>query len=136
MDRWTGVLLFMSYRDPNLRETLQVYDYVPAYLKAEMENPASALSLINSAIIGTIGSVDGSAPQPNSVGWLSLIHYLSGSNAAIRQKWREEILATNYEDFLKYAERMGSWEATLSVAGPKTILEKERDLNLTLIDDL
>jgi presequence protease len=101
MDRWTGVLLFMSYRDPNLGETLQVYAYVPSYLKEEMENAATAVSLINSAIIGTIGSLDGSAPQPNSAGWLSLIQYLSGSNAEIRQKWREEILATNYKAWVR-----------------------------------
>ena len=136
MDRWTGVLLYMSYRDPNLDETLRVYATVPSYLKGEMESASKATPLINSAIIGTIGSLDGSAPQPDSAGWMSLTQYLSGSNAKMRQTWRDEIMATSDKDFLDYVQRLTSWEPTLSIAGPKKVLEREKYVNMTLIDDL
>ena len=136
MDKWTGLLVFMSYRDPNLGETLEVYESVPSYLIEEMQKAATAIPLINSAIIGTIGSLDGPAPQPNTAGWTSLQQWLSGSTPKIRQKWRDDILATGNNDFLEYAKRFDSWKPTLGITGPKALLEKEKSLNLTLIDEL
>ena len=132
----SGTLVFMSYRDPNLSETLEVYKTIPSYLKEQMENPTTSEPLIKSAIIGTIGTLDGSAPQPNTAGWLSLQQWLYGSTAKIRQKWREDILATDKNDFLEYARRLEAWKPTIAVAGPKTVLDKQRGLNLTLIDVL
>ena len=136
LDKWTGLLVFMSYRDPNLGETLEVYESVPSYLVEAMQDSATAIPLINSDIIGTIGSLDGAAPQPNTAGWISLLRWLSGSTPKMRQKWRDDILATNNNDFLEYAKRFDSWSPTLAITGPKALLQKEKRLNLTLIDEL
>jgi len=134
-DHWTGMLIFMSYRDPNLQETLEVYTSVPSYLKEQMQNSEAAAPLINSAIIGTIGSLDGSAPQPNTAGWLSLRQWLMGSTPKLRQKWRDEILATGSDDFVEFEKRLeNQWKPLVAVAGPKSVLGKEKDLALTLID--
>ena len=136
LDKWTGLLVFMSYRDPNLGETLQVYESVPSYLIEVMQNAATAIPLINSAIIGTIGSLDGPAPQPNTAGWISLLRWLSGSTPKMRQQFRDDILATSNNDFLEYAKRFDSWNPTLAITGPKALLKKEKSLNLTLIDEV
>lgn len=134
IDKWTGMVTFMSYRDPNLSETLQVYAGVPQYLDEQMKNPATAIPLINSAIIGTIGRLDGSAPQPNTVGYISLLQWLRGSTKEVRQTWREDILKTNNNAFLEYAKLLRQWEPSLAISGPKSVLEKEKSLNLTLMD--
>eukprot|EP00797_Seminavis_robusta_P012452 Sro196_g083410.1 Presequence protease (268) ;mRNA; r:17649-18452 len=136
LDPWMGFLTYMTFRDPNVYESLRVYEEVPTYLKEQMQHSSTAIKLINSAIIGTIGSLDGSAPQPDRAGWTSMIDFLSGSNAKIRQRWRDDILGTNNNDFLEYAIRLHGWPATVGVGGPKNALLKEKDLNLTLIDEL
>lgn len=133
-EKFTGILMFMTYRDPNLLETLEVFRAVPSYLKEQMADPDRSAALIESAIIGTIGTLDGSAPQPNTAGWISMVNWLHGSTPKLRQAWREEILATSSQDFLDYANRFEGWKPTLGVSGPKATLAKEKGLNLTMID--
>jgi presequence protease len=133
-DELSGDLTFITYRDPNLSETLEVYRSVPSYLKEQMDDPAKSQGLINSAIIGSIGELDGTAPQPDAAGWLSLMDWLRGSTPELRQAWREEILGTTSKDFLDYANRLEGWRPTLGISGPKTALDKEKGLDLTLID--
>jgi len=131
----SGLLAFMTFRDPNLEETLKVFEAVPTYLVEEMKKASTAIPLINSAIIGTIGSLDGPAPQPSTSGWESMLRWLIGYTPKIRQKWRDDILATTNNDFLEYAKRLESWKPTLGISAPKAALvEKEKSLNLTLID--
>ena len=101
-----------------------------------MQHADTAVALINSSIIGTIGTLDGSAPQPSTIGRKSLLQYLGGSTAQIRQSWRDDILSTTMEDVLAYAERLQVWEPTLSIGGPKSLLEREPMWNMTLLDAL
>jgi len=50
----SGVFSYLSYRDPNLLKTLEVYDETAIFLR-ELEMDDDALT---KAIIGTIGDVD------------------------------------------------------------------------------
>lgn len=50
----TGVFSYLSYRDPNLLKTLDVYDGTDSFLR-ELELDDDTLT---KAIIGTIGDVD------------------------------------------------------------------------------
>lgn len=50
----SGVFSYLSYRDPNLLKTLEVYDETARFLR-ELEMDDDALT---KAIIGTIGDVD------------------------------------------------------------------------------
>lgn len=60
----SGVFSFLSYRDPNLLKTLDVYDGTSSFLKElEMDNDA-----LTKAIIGTIGDVD-SYQLPDAKGY-------------------------------------------------------------------
>jgi len=53
-DSHSGVFTFLSYRDPNLLKTLDVYDGTGDFLRGlEMDNDT-----LTKAIIGTIGDVD------------------------------------------------------------------------------
>ncbi|KAE9447212.1 hypothetical protein C3L33_20907, partial [Rhododendron williamsianum] len=66
-DTHSGVFSFLSYRDPNLLKTLDVYDATGDFLRdLEMDNDT-----LTKAIIGTIGDVD-SYQLPDAKGYSSL----------------------------------------------------------------
>ncbi len=64
---------------------------------------------ITTAIIGTIGGLDGSALSPRAAGWEALIRHLYGESTISRQRHRNEILKTTVDDFIDYAQRVKGW---------------------------
>ncbi|EPS67763.1 hypothetical protein M569_07010, partial [Genlisea aurea] len=98
-DTHSGVFSFLSYRDPNLLKTLDVYDGTGNFLK-ELEMDGDALT---KAIIGTIGDVD-SYQLPDAKGYSSLLRHLLGVTEEERQIRREEILTTRLKDFKEFGD--------------------------------
>ncbi|CAH9116055.1 unnamed protein product [Cuscuta epithymum] len=98
-DTHSGVFSFLSYRDPNLMKTLNVYDGTSDFLK-ELEMDDDALT---KAIIGTIGDVD-AYQLPDAKGYTSLLRYLLGVTPEEREMRREEILSTRLSDFKEFAD--------------------------------
>eukprot|EP00210_Caulerpa_lentillifera_P000650 g627.t1 len=99
LDSESGVLTFASYRDPNLMETIEVYNEVSKFLKeSKMDEDA-----LTRAIIGAIGKVD-PYRLPDGKGRTAMMRYLLGITDEWRQTRREEILATKEEDFVKLGE--------------------------------
>lgn len=84
---------FASYRDPNLRETNQIYentvDYVKNFVAEERE--------ITKYIIGTISGVD-TPLTPQAKGKRSLSCYLSNITMDALEKERDQILNVTVED--------------------------------------
>ena len=74
---FAGVFSYLSYRDPNLLKTLEVYDGTAKFLR-ELEVDDDALT---KAIIGTIGDVD-SYQLPDAKGYSRYIIILSTSHSA------------------------------------------------------
>jgi len=102
---FSGFFSFLSYRDPNLAKTIDVYDAAADYLLAaadELENDPEALS---TAIIGAIGDMDG-ALSPDQKGYTSLQRWLLNESHDYRQKYRDEILSTKASDFREFAQRL------------------------------
>ncbi|KAK4740063.1 hypothetical protein R3W88_003760 [Solanum pinnatisectum] len=125
-DSHSGVFSFLSYRDPNLLKTLDVYDGTSSFLK-ELEMDEDALT---KAIIGTIGDVD-SYQLPDAKGYSSLLRYLLGVTDEERQRRREEILSTSLEDFRKFGDVMEAVKdkgVVVAVASPDDVeaANKER----------
>jgi Zn-dependent M16 (insulinase) family peptidase len=88
-----GDAYFTSYRDPNLRETNQIYDKIADYV----ENFTADERDITKYIIGTFSSLD--APlTPQANGKRSLSMYLAGISEEELQKERDEILNVTQED--------------------------------------
>ncbi|XP_075520960.1 LOW QUALITY PROTEIN: presequence protease 1, chloroplastic/mitochondrial-like [Primulina tabacum] len=98
-DTHSGVFSYLSYRDPNLLKTLDVYDGTNNFLK-ELEMDDDALT---KAIIGTIGDVD-AYQLPDAKGYSSLLRYLLGVTEEERRIRREEILSTRLNDFKEFAD--------------------------------
>ena len=98
-DRLSGVLSYLSYRDPNLIETLNNYDGTGNYLR---KLNISQDELVKS-IIGTIGDID-TYLLPDAKGYTALTRYLTGVNDETRARIREEVLETTENDFHKVAD--------------------------------
>ncbi|XP_060168287.1 presequence protease 1, chloroplastic/mitochondrial-like [Lycium barbarum] len=125
-DTHSGVFSFLSYRDPNLLKTLDVYDGTSSFLK-ELELDDDALT---KAIIGTIGDVD-AYQLPDAKGYSSLLRYLLGVTNEERQRRREEILSTRLDDFKKFGDVMEAVKdkgVVVAVASPDDVeaANKER----------
>ena len=102
-DRSTGTLAFVSYRDPNIGESLAVYDAAGDALLEYVESMSD--DDLELAIIGTIGSMD--APMsPDQEGHSSLVEYLSGRSRESKQALREEILSCTRDDLRDVALRI------------------------------
>lgn len=98
-DPFTGILGFVSYRDPNILETLSAYDEAGAFLRV-VDLPESE---VTRAVIGAIGAMD-KYQLPDAKGFSSLVRYLSGYSDETRQRVRDEILGATADDFRSFAQ--------------------------------
>ncbi|VAW29850.1 Predicted insulinase-like Zn-dependent peptidase DVU0941 [hydrothermal vent metagenome] len=99
---YTGILSFYSYRDPNLLQTIDVYDNVAHFL----QQPISKDDLTKS-IIGAISGVDG-YQLPDAKGYTAMSRILINSSDAYRQQMRDEILGTTAADYGRFAEAVAN----------------------------
>ncbi|HSH02165.1 MAG TPA: insulinase family protein [Anaerolineae bacterium] len=93
-DSFSGIYTALSYRDPNLLETIQAYDEVADYLQAAEFDDDD----ITRAIIGIIGRLD-TYRLPDAKGWVALNRYLLGLDDEYRQMRRDEVLSTTVDHF-------------------------------------
>jgi Zn-dependent M16 (insulinase) family peptidase len=94
-----GNLVFFSYRDPNLAETLAVYDEMADFLK---NYDAGEREMIK-YIIGTIGRLD--VPlTPSMKAQRAAEQYIRGLSQADRQKERNQILDAKPDDIRELAK--------------------------------
>ena len=99
VDPRSGVFAFLSYRDPNLLSTLDIYDETSRMLKRTQLSEAE----LTRSIIGTIGDID-AYQLPDAKGYSSMVRYLVGESEAIRQQRREEVLTTTAKDFRAFSD--------------------------------
>jgi Zn-dependent M16 (insulinase) family peptidase len=93
-DRLSGVLTFVSYRDPSLIKTVEAFDNTAAFLR-DLELDDQELT---KSITGAIGDLD-THMLPDTKGYTSLLRYLSHDTEEARQQLRDEVLATGKDDF-------------------------------------
>ncbi|HLH95906.1 MAG TPA: insulinase family protein [Xanthobacteraceae bacterium] len=98
-DRFSGGFTFVSYRDPNLLPTLDIYDRSAEFLRGSNLDETE----LSRNIIGTIGEVD-TYRLPDAKGFASMQRYLIGDTDAARQVMREEILSTTAADVRSFAD--------------------------------
>ncbi len=117
----TGVFALVSYRDPNLLETLEVFDDCGRFL-VETDLSDDELS---KAIIGTIGDLD-AYMLPDAKGFASLARLLTGNTVEARQRMRDEVLSTTAGDFKAFGEMLTAVKAHGQVAmlGSETSLAR------------
>lgn len=110
-----GYFSFLSYRDPNLSKTLDVYDAAADNLLAASEALAEDPEALATAIIGAVGDMD-AAHSPDQKGWISLQRYMTNEKPERRQEFRDQVLGTTVDDFRKFAEQLKGLNERASVA--------------------
>ncbi len=98
-DHRSGVLNCVSYRDPNLLNTLDNYDRASQFLRRiELSDDE-----LTKGIIGAIGNMD-TYQLPDAKGYTLMLRYLAGDSDEARQRRRDEILSTTRADFKAFAD--------------------------------
>ena len=99
LDYFTGVFTYVSYRDPNLQATVDVYDGSASFLQ-NLQLPDEELT---KGIIGKIGMLD-AYQLPDAKGYTSLVRELTGVDDEYRQQMRDAVLGTTAADFRKFGD--------------------------------
>ena len=122
-----GNVVFSSYRDPNLKETLNVYDNMFKYIKDLNIDERE----MRKYIIGTISNMD-TPLSPFMKGDRATTHYISGITLEERQSERNQVLSTTVDDIRKYSDLLNEAmkENYLCVLGNEDkIKENEKQFN-------
>ena len=121
----TGDTTFVSYRDPNLRKTNEVYNGIPEYLE-QFEADEREMTKY---IIGTISDLD-TPLTPSMKGRRSLGAYFSGITDEDVQRERDEILRAQPEQIRALAPLMRAvlGQENLCVIGNEQKIKEDADL--------
>jgi Zn-dependent M16 (insulinase) family peptidase len=123
---YTGVLSYYSYRDPNLLETIDVYDHAAQFLQRGVSSED-----LTKSIIGAISAID-SYQLPDAKGYTAMSRLLINSSEAYRQQRRDEILGATSADFIRFgeavAELANSANAVVTVLGSTEAMKRANEL--------
>ncbi len=120
-----GDSYFVSYRDPHLKETQEIFNGVPEYVSSFDADDRE----MTKYIIGTISELD--TPMTASTkGSLALSSWFTGMTVEEYQKEREQILDASAEDIRALAELTASVVNAehRCVVGSEAAIEKNREL--------
>lgn len=123
--RRNGESFFVSYRDPHLKRTYQVYSGIPAYIRDFQADERE----MTKYIIGTISNKD--VPKtPNMKGNVSKIAYFTGVTEQMIQKERDEILGADVEAFRRLAPIVEAIleEGDICVVGSESAITREKEI--------
>ena len=121
----SGESYFVSYRDPHLRRTLEVYEGVPEYVRTFAADERE----MTKYIIGTISGKD--VPRtPQTQGALGRMAYFRGLTVEMLQKERDQILNATVEDIHALAPLIQAVlsDDQLCVVGSENAIEKAKDV--------
>ena len=120
----TGDCYFVSYRDPHLRQTIEVF-----------ENSADAVEhfdaderTMTQYVIGAVGDMD-SPLTPSALGAYSLGGYMTGKTEVERQKERDQVLMCKAEDIRALAGHIRAFmsDHAVCVVGSAEKITKAKD---------
>lgn len=120
-----GDSYFVSYRDPNLKETIDIFEGVTEYLKGFDADERT----MTQYIIGAISALD--IPlTPQGKALKSLSSFMTGLDESILQKERDELLATTPEIIRGLAEYCDAFlkDGALCVVGAEAKIDEAAEL--------
>ena len=124
----SGDAYLVSYRDPNVRKTKEVYEAIPAWL----ENLAIPQEAVDGFIISTVGGTMDMPLTPSLKGSTDFRMWLSGVTQDDLQKEREEALACTPETLQSLSPYVKAVldQNNLCVFGSVTGIDADSDLFL------
>ena len=120
-----GDTYFVSYRDPNLEKTNEIYDGIPEYL----ENFTADEHDMTKYIIGTVSDLD-TPLNPNAKGARSMTALLQGITQEDLQRERDEVIGATEKDIRALKDMIASVleEHNLCVIGNEEKLNEQKEL--------
>ncbi len=120
-DPHSGAFLMLSYRDPNLLRTLDVYDQTAQFLRNLQIEESERVK----AIIGAIGELD-AYQLPDAKGYTAFQRALLGITDERRQRLRDQLLNTRVEDFHHLADALEALahQGRIAVLGAEPALQE------------
>ena len=120
-----GDTAFTSYRDPQLRRTIEVYEGIPAYLESFEVSDRD----MTKYVIGTISSMD-TPLTPAILGYRSLLGFLGNVSFDQLQKERDQVLEVTEADIRALAPLTKAVldQGYLCVVGNEDKLGKDKEL--------
>lgn len=128
---WSGNMCFVSYRDPNLRETLNIYDETVDFLNNFHVDDRE----MTKYIIGTISRLD--APlTPSMEGEIAVENYIRGITHEDIQREREEVLNTGQDDIKSLAGMISNMmeQNYYCILGSEEKIKENKDIFSNLVN--
>ena len=121
----SGEGYLVSYRDPGMKETNEIYEGIPAYLEAFDPDERD----MTKYVIGTISGMD-TPLTPSARGARGLSAYLSGVTEEMMQKERDQVLDADRDDIRALAGQVRAILETgsLCVVGNEEKIEANRGM--------
>ena len=124
-----GILAFVSYRDPRVRDTYEVYHRMADWLRDHIPDDEE----IGSLIVSTIGSTYLVPRNPLDEGSAALNRYLLGKTLADVASDIQKILGTTARDFVEFSETIR--KLTSGNYGLRTAVGNRDDLTSSALFD-
>ncbi len=120
-----GDTYFVSYRDPNLEKTNEIYDGIPAYIEQFTADERD----MTKYIIGTISDMD-IPMNPSTKGDRSMAAYLQNISYEEIQKERDQVIHATQEDIRNLKDMIAYVldEKNLCVIGNEETLQAHEDM--------
>ena len=120
-----GDLVFVSYRDPNLVETMEIFEQTGEYLRSFEADERDMTKFV----IGTISGMD-TPLTPSQRGLRGLNAYLSGITYEDIQRTRDQVLDVTVEDIRALADPIEKAIAQnyICVVGNEDMIESNKNL--------
>lgn len=121
----TGESYFVSYRDPNLEKTIEVYEKAADFVEGFEADERTMLKYI----IGAVSALDTPMP-PQVYGTYSLAGYLTGFSEERAQRERDELLAADVETVRGLAAYIRAFmeDDCLCVVGNEEKIKEQKEL--------
>ncbi|MCR5733210.1 MAG: insulinase family protein [Lachnospiraceae bacterium] len=121
----TGDSFFTSYRDPNLKKTLEIYDKAPEYIESFDADERD----MTKYIIGAVATLD-MPLTPSMAGSRAMSLYLAGESYENLQKERDQVLSCKKEDIRSLAPYIRALTEGnhVCVVGSEERIEEDKDL--------
>ncbi|MGE4421535.1 MAG: insulinase family protein [Pseudodesulfovibrio sp.] len=120
MDRLAGALALVSYRDPNVADTIKAFDGLADYL----ETVNIDADELEKSIIGAIGEID-TYQLPDAKGFTAMARHLTNQDDDYLQTVREQALSASEKDFRELAQavRVVAQNGDICVLGDSLAME-------------
>ena len=127
----SGNMYFTSYRDPNLKETLAVYDAIEKYVR----NFTADQREMTKYIIGTMSRIDFPL-SPMAKGERALSYYISKIRPEDIQKERDEILTTTEKEIQQLGDLLKETMAQnhLCVVGNENKIKENKEVFKEIVE--